>query len=300
MDKQRSNNPPYHWSYDSVDRCKRNRLVKSYYHPIEVDLEYHTHDFYEINIITSGSGRHFIGERELSAECGDVFVIPPLTGHGYRSLGDLSVFHLLLSPVFMDRLSPLFDRVGGYGMLFNVEPRLRSMTDFSYYLRRGDLSFEKLISLIESVEAVSECKNEVEELDSALRAGLLISYLSGAMKNADTGAKTEASDNRTLSVIGAAEYLERHFDEPLSVADLAEKCAMSYSSFLRHFKRLFAKTPVEYQAALRVERAKKRLLGSSDSILKIAMELGYYDSAHFIREFERHTKKSPAEYRRRG
>jgi AraC-like DNA-binding protein len=286
------------WSYDSVAVCAKNRYIKAYYHKIEV-LDYHTHDFYELNIVTDGSGIHRIGERELPSETGDVFVIPPTVGHGYRSSDSITVFHLLLSNRFMDSFGSLFDKLSGYRMLFSIEPELRLRTEFSCYLKAGKFSLDKLWSSISALVEKSDCRNEREELDSAFLAGLLISFLADAMSAPVSYSEGRNAKKRTLSVIGAMEYLYNHSDEPLDTAALAEKCCMSYSSFLRAFKRISGATPSEYVAASRIQRAKALLSNGSLSVLEIAMSLGYYDSAHFIREFERRAGYTPSEYRKR-
>lgn len=286
------------WSYDSVTVCPKNRYIKAYYHKIDV-LDYHTHDFYELNIVTDGSGIHRIGERELTSETGDVFVIPPTVGHGYRSSDSITVFHLLLSNRFMDVFGSLFDKLSGYKMLFSIEPELRLHTDFSCYLKAGKFSLDKLLSSISALTVKSDCRNEREELDSAFLAGLLISFLADSMSAPVSYSEGRELKKHTLSVIGAMEYLDNHPDEPLDIAALAEKCCMSYSTFLRAFKRLSGVTPSEYVAALRTQRAKALLSGGGESVLEIAMSLGYYDSAHFIKEFEKRTGYTPSEYRKR-
>ena len=43
----------------------------------------HKQAFFEINIVIRGEGVHCIGEREVKARLGDVFIIPPEMEHGY-------------------------------------------------------------------------------------------------------------------------------------------------------------------------------------------------------------------------
>ena len=286
------------WSYDSVTVCPKNRYVKAYYHRLEA-LDYHTHDFYELNIVTDGSGIHRIGQRELRAELGDVFVIPPGMGHGYRSSGSLTVFHLLLSERFMNSFGILFENIGGYKTLFNVEPELRSRTEFSYFLRAQSLSLEALFSLLEGIKEKSRANSDREELDSAFLAGQLITFLSEAIGKKSAEGAVRVADKRNLSVIGAMEYLDSHPDEPLDTEGLSAKCCMSYSGFLRAFRRLSGVTPSEYLAAARIKKARILLSGGSKTVLEIAMSLGYYDSAHFIKEFTRREGLTPTEYRKK-
>ena len=58
----------------------------------------HRHEFYEINIITSGYGMHYIEDERFLVKRGQVFVIPPMVRHGYICGEGLDVFHLHIHP----------------------------------------------------------------------------------------------------------------------------------------------------------------------------------------------------------
>ena len=63
----------------------------------------HSHQFYEINIIVSGEGRHYIENTSLETGVGDVFVLPPEVRHGYFSEGRLDIYHILIKKDFLVR-----------------------------------------------------------------------------------------------------------------------------------------------------------------------------------------------------
>lgn len=50
----------------------------------------HTHDYDEVQIVRSGKAWFQIGQEELTADEGDILVIPAGTPHKVRSLGDRS------------------------------------------------------------------------------------------------------------------------------------------------------------------------------------------------------------------
>ena len=77
-------------------------LVHAYPH-LNYSMKMHAHQFCEINIITGGEGRHYIGDTSLPARVGDVFIIPPETPHGYYSEGQLDISHILLRDAFLSR-----------------------------------------------------------------------------------------------------------------------------------------------------------------------------------------------------
>ena len=75
----------------------RSFLYRSY------QIEPHTHDFYEINIVMKGSGIHHIENARFDVKAGDVFVIPPLTVHAYSDTRELDVHHILLHRRFVEQ-----------------------------------------------------------------------------------------------------------------------------------------------------------------------------------------------------
>ena len=70
-------------------------------------------------------------------------------------------------------------------------------------------------------------------------------------------------------------------------------------TFKRRFRAATEQAPIAYVQRLRVERAKRRLEQSNDSIEEISWAVGYDDSASFRRLFKRLTGLTAGEYRRR-
>ena len=83
-----------------------NYFTYAYYHDkTQYPLLMHKHDYYEINIITKGVGRHYIENNYVAAQKGRVFVLPPDIMHGYYAGPDLEIFHLALNKSFMSNFS---------------------------------------------------------------------------------------------------------------------------------------------------------------------------------------------------
>jgi len=88
---------------------KSERIFKS-----EVDLIHtfvmknyeigmHMQDFFEINIITRGEGKHYIEDKCIPASLGDVFIIPPNVSHGYTGGEGFDSFHVLINDKFIKK-----------------------------------------------------------------------------------------------------------------------------------------------------------------------------------------------------
>ncbi len=285
------------FSFGQVRSLHNESYVKSYFHPIENYLPYHTHDFYEINIVYGGEGKHIFGNREMLTRKGDVFIIPPYVKHGYSSSGDLNVYHILLSNLFLAEFSAILKNMRGYGLLFNLEPMLREHTDSAFYLRRSDIRFESLSTYIDMIE---EQAGERESYEAEKTAQVL--SLIGALSKAIYKLKPIEADSlphkHALGVIEGIEYIEEHFNEKIDVASAASKSALSYTTFLRYFKKITGVTPTAYQLSCKIKNAVNLLLNTGDTILKIALDCGFYDSSHFIKEFIRAKGIPPSNFRK--
>ncbi|MBQ6248141.1 MAG: helix-turn-helix transcriptional regulator, partial [Kiritimatiellae bacterium] len=97
----------------------------------------------------------------------------------------------------------------------------------------------------------------------------------------------------------AVVYLDEHFAENVTVAQLAEIAHYSEAQFRRLFHALMQTTPSDYIASVRVNAAKTLLANTDKRISDIAAETGFFDHAHMIRTFRRLTGLTPAKYRRR-
>jgi AraC-like DNA-binding protein len=73
---------------------------------------------------------------------------------------------------------------------------------------------------------------------------------------------------------------------------------MSRTSFAQQFKRLVGNTPMEYLAEWRMSLAYSKLQLSKDSMLSIALDIGYQSEAAFSRAFKKIIGKSPNEVRK--
>lgn len=61
---------------------------------------------------------------------------------------------------------------------------------------------------------------------------------------------------------------------------------MSVSGFHHHFKAVTAMSPLQYQKRLRLQEARRRLLGGGQNATDVAFSVGYNDASHFSREYK--------------
>lgn len=85
----------------------------------------------------------------------------------------------------------------------------------------------------------------------------------------------------------AIERIRKEFDQTLSIETIASDLAMSVSSFHHHFKTVTAMSPLQFQKQLRLQEARRLMLGENLDAASAAYRVGYDDASHFNREYKR-------------
>ena len=96
----------------------------------------------------------------------------------------------------------------------------------------------------------------------------------------------------------ALQWMDRHFQEPITLEATAETAGMSKYHFAREFKRYIGLAPNEYLIISRLNYAKELLKYSQLTIEQIAYSSGFRNVSHFINLFKKHEKTTPLQYRK--
>ena len=119
--------------------------------------------------------------------------------------------------------------------------------------------------------------------------------------------EAESQSGGTLPWLSALEdprlskVIEMMLDHPgqaYTLESLAELAAMSRATFIRHFVKCFARTPMDYLRDIRLRRAAQLLQVSSLPVDSVASKVGYDSRSHFSRAFHHQYGVSPVEFRR--
>ena len=97
-----------------------------------------------------------------------------------------------------------------------------------------------------------------------------------------------ANSGYTSPIAKAIERLRTKFDQPLRVEEIARESGMSVSGFHHHFKAITAMSPLQFQKQLRLQEARRLMLGESLDAASAGFRVGYDDASHFNREYKRH------------
>ena len=113
------------------------------------------------------------------------------------------------------------------------------------------------------------------------------------------GRKEEERGLRGIYVGKAIRFIEKKFQNDISVEDIAGVCGLNRSYFGKLFKEAMGKTTQEFLLSYRMNRAAELLKQPQYSVGDIGCAVGYQNPLHFSRAFKNTYGISPREWRNR-
>ncbi|MGC5328333.1 AraC family transcriptional regulator [Brevibacillus sp. SYSU BS000544] len=95
------------------------------------------------------------------------------------------------------------------------------------------------------------------------------------------------SGSHAHNIAHAIQLINRQFNRPLVIEQLAKSVNMSTSAFHKHFKRVTAMSPLQYQKTVRLQEARRLMLTESVQASDAAFRVGYESPSQFSREYAR-------------
>jgi AraC-like DNA-binding protein len=105
---------------------------------------------------------------------------------------------------------------------------------------------------------------------------------------------TQGARLRHIAVLGgythhiarAVDLLRKDFNQPLRMESIAQALGMSISGFHHQFKAVTAMSPLQFQKRLRLQEARRLMLGEHLDAASAGYRVGYDDASHFNREYK--------------
>ena len=109
----------------------------------------------------------------------------------------------------------------------------------------------------------------------------------------------EESETDPTLVVNAKNYINRRYQDQISLNDAARAVNASTRHFCKIFKQATRITFPDYLSRVRIEKAKTLLANRNFLVSEIAFEVGFESISQFNRSFKRITGQSPTEFRRK-
>jgi len=96
-----------------------------------------------------------------------------------------------------------------------------------------------------------------------------------------------ASEGDTRRISKAIGHLRQNLDQPLKIDDIARQLGMSVSGFHHHFKSVTAMSPLQFQKQIRLQEARRLMLGEDLDAASAGFRVGYEDPSYFSRDYKK-------------
>ena len=187
------------------------------------------------------------------------------------------------------------------GMSLRLDPALVAsvIVESGIRIKKGDASVKAMnVSAIDAdlLDAVARLVRIAETpAEARVLAPLVIKEIIYRLLAGGQGARLAhllvASDTRRISK--AIGHLREHFDEQLKMEEIARELGMSVSGFHHHFKSVTSMSPLQFQKHLRLQEARRLMLGEDMDAASAGFRVGYDDPSHFSREYKKHFGAPP-------
>lgn len=253
----------------------------------------HHHEFHELVVILAGHGRHITEQETHPIAAGDVFLIGREAAHAYADTQNLALVNILFDP---QRLHlPLADlgNVPGYQALFRVEPKLRPHDRL-----RGRLHLTT-DELAVAAPFIARLRAELAKKAPGYRFAACICLMDLILYLSRCYSRVEAPAGGAVLRIGhVLSHIEKHFAEPIRVAQLAKLARLSESSLLRTFRTVMGTSPLDHIIRVRIDKASELLRHDDVRVTEAAYQCGFHDSNYFARQFRKVTGRTPRQFQR--
>lgn len=237
----------------------------------------HGHDFYELDIIVSGTVNAVTNGKGHVMKSQDIAFMTPADFHEYKYDEPFDLYNVQFTS---DAVSEVISTE-----IFKMQGRIFSLS-------KGDS--QKILTLLELMrEFDSENEKNADILSRMLECILLV--LTRNPKKAD-GCKR----NQSQGILRALSYVNSHFKENPSLGEIAALAMLNERYFCSRFKEYTGKSYKEYLKELKLSYARRLLLATELSVIEISEQSGYSTQSHFNREFKDFYGTSPLKMRKNG
>ncbi len=256
----------------------------------EDEAKYHSHDYLEMAFVLSGVGRYKIENHIYSVKEGDLIVFNPGVRH-----------QALLDPEAETSTTEFF--VGFSDIQFPEYPdNVLPMPEGEFMLHtQGELRQKifKICSSMEAEKAISR-PGKYFMLKSYLMQLLLLVIREQSDFDTLQGSYIFESTNKKYVVEQIINYFEDHYNEKISLDQIAANMYLSPFYVSKIFKSETGDTPIRHLINIRLEKARELLeKGYKGSIQEVAAMVGYDDAYHFSKLFKRYYGITPTQAKRK-
>lgn len=242
----------------------------------------HYHDELEFIVINSGKFETVVDDISYFAEAGDVVFINSGVPHSTKSTAsDTGLIQFRENDFFNTDITKIIK----YSVKFN------NLNDSKIRVIKNKELFESLTRILSEHEK----KDPAYEIfiRSEIYKALALLYRMKILVDTEEFFATK----EVQKILPAIEYVNRNYNEEISLEAVSAMLGFDPSYFCRIFKTATGATFTEYLNFVRICKAEKMLSRTASSILEISETVGFSSVSYFNRVFKKYRNCSPRNYR---
>ena len=243
----------------------------------------HSHDYYEIVIVTCGTIQHHYLNKSTNLYEKDVVLICPNKTHEICAPKRTKHFNISISKELFTKLCNIVD--------LNLLTFIHKNMDIKIHLSDTQLNyFFFQINML-----LSDPKKENVIISSILYqilSNIALSYL---------------FDSHSADFTNTPEWFKNFIEQismpsvfVLPLRQIYKLSGYSQAALIRYFKKYTNTTPQNYVTDIKINYAKNLLTKTNTSILDISLNLGFQSLSRFMTLFKQKTGLTPKEYRKKS
>lgn len=255
----------------------------------------HTHTYFEMHYVYSGTCRHFINDEMMYQTAGQICILSPHAWHSTALLEDDCVgFN-----IFVDRSFFEHDFLLGIQDTNPISTFVRNCLEadaassYIQFSTGSDLPLNPLV--LAMCEETCHTKCYRRETLILYMNQLLLKLLRDHSRTVIMPEPVKVKIYSRLTEV--LDYIQTNYTD-VTLANLALRFNYNKEYLSRYIKICTGKTFSRLVQEVRMKNARDLLLYTDTSITQISSEVGYYDLSHFLRSFKKYYGVAPGELRK--
>ena len=251
----------------------------------------HSHNEIEILLLERGWGSWLLGGELVTLKPGKLIVFWAVRPHQLVKSSPNTVINCLTIPLTVFNEWQLPERLS--------KALLAGQTVLETDLEVFGQDKRSFTHWNDDLHSQDRNRHKVALLEIEARLGRLAGRLPESMdlKGQDAPASGMLNHQYFLKISQIADYVSKHFAEPLTVPDIAKAVNMHPTSATKMFKKICGINLIHYLTQHRILHAQRLLMTSDLKILDIALASGYRSASRFYAAYKKFCGMSPQRFR---
>ncbi|KXU01217.1 AraC family transcriptional regulator [Streptococcus constellatus] len=258
------------------------------------DILFHWHTDVELIYVHEGTAQFHIDYDYFNSEAGDIILIRPNALHSIhpienrRHYMDALNFHLdLMGYSTMDQAS-----------IDYLQPLYNGQLDFVHVIKPNQPAYTDIRQCLLDAMKIGYYRTKYFEfqLKAQLNQLFYLLFENGYVISKEQTLEGYRKEEKIRTII---DYISAHYQEELTIDQLAKICGYSDTHFMNFFKKHLGVSCIEYVIQFRLRKAAELLQHSTLPVLEIATQSGFNNLSNFNRQFKKYYQLTPSQYRKK-